>query len=109
MLEGLKFREERGRVACERTEGAKGEALDNQTKPSSSAGLQTSLWDERPPPVLHSGLAGVSRAMKSALWLSLSGQGVFHAPHTQDRPGQSSVQLPGSQPLGAGITKHPRG
>lgn len=46
MLEGLKFREERGRVACERTESAKGGELDNQPKPSSSAGLHTSLWDE---------------------------------------------------------------
>lgn len=109
MLEGLKFREEKGGVACERTESAKGEALDNQTEPSSSAGLHTSLWDERPPPILHSGLAGVSRAMKSALRLSLLGQGVFHAPHTQDRPGQSSVQLPGSQPLCAGIREHARG
>ena len=92
-----------------REQSAKGGVLDNQTKPSSSAGLHTSLWDERPPPLLHSGLAGVSRAMKSALWLCLSGRGVFHAPHTQDRPGQRSVQLPGSQPLGAGITEHARG
>lgn len=111
--EGLKFREKRGGEACERAESVKGEAPGNQTKPSSSAGLHTSLWDEHPPAprppaptVLHAGLACVSRAMKSALWLSLLGQGVFHAPHTGERPGQSSVQLSRSQPLCTGIMEH---
>ena len=47
--EGLTFREESGGEACERAESAKGEARGNQTKPSSSGGLHTSLWDERPP------------------------------------------------------------
>lgn len=47
--EGLKFREKRGGEACERAESVKGEAPGNQTKPSSSAGLHTSLRDEHPP------------------------------------------------------------
>lgn len=99
--EGLKFREkgEERPVRGQRVQKERREATRQNPAP---LGCVSS-------PVLHAGLAcasRASRAMKSALWLSLSGQGVFHAPHAGERPGQSSVQLSGSQPLCTGIMEH---